>query len=395
MKKLRRLYLLIFLSILFSISHTAAGGNPPGVVVYHVSKDTELYVGSPSICVLPTGEYIASHDVFGPKSTEYQSAMTFIYISLDKGETWTRQTGIQGQFWSNLFSFQGDLYIMGTNKHHGNVILRKSADKGKTWTIPYSPNTGLLLEGEYHTAPTPVLIHKDRIWRAVEYATAKTTRWGQRYSAMMFSAPLDSDIMDANNWTTTNKLGYDSTFVDGKFEAWLEGNAVAMPNGQVCNVLRVASGKQLPEYIAIAEVDSENMILKFDEKKGFIPFNGGSKKFTIRYDEKTKRYWTLVNYVSKLEEGIAPASVRNQQVLCSSDDMITWEAHKTILEHPDVKHHAFQYVDWNFDNSDIIFVSRTAYDDETGGAFNAHNANYLTFHRITDYASLTKIKIEK
>ena len=67
---------------------------------------------------------------------------------------------------------------MGANKHHGNFIIRKSTDGGKTWTIPYDKTHGLILEGEYHTAPVPVLIHKGRIWRGVEYATAKSTKWG-------------------------------------------------------------------------------------------------------------------------------------------------------------------------------------------------------------------------
>ena len=36
----------------------------------------------------------------------------------------------------------------------------------------------------------------------------------------------------------------------------------------------------------------------------------------------------------------------------------------------------------------VVFLStdsRTAYDDGLGGAHNAHDANYLTFHRIADF----------
>jgi len=42
-------------------------------------------------------------------------------------------------------------------------------------------------------------------------------------------------------------------------------------------------------------------------------------------------------------------------------------------------------VDWVFEGDDIIFVSRTAFDDDLTGAHNAHDANYLTFHRIQDF----------
>lgn len=389
MRRLKTIAILILLlSVFISPNYATSGGNPPGVVIHHISKDKEQYIGSPSICVLSSGEYIASHDVFGPKSTEYQSAMTYIYISTNKGQTWSRQAVIHGQFWSNLFEQNGVLYIMGTNKHHGNLVIRKSTDKGKTWTNPYKQENGLLLEGEYHTAPVPILIHNGRIWRAIEYATGKTTKWGERYSAMMMSASVKSDLLNAKSWVKTNILEFDSTYLDGKFEAWLEGNAVLSPDGQVCNILRVASGKNLPEYVAIAKIGKDVTKLNFNSETGFIPFNGGSKKFTIRYDNKTKRYWTLVNYVDSLENGLAPASIRNKQVLCSSKDLKEWIQHETVLEHEEVKYHAFQYVDWIFDGDDIVLVSRTAYDDNTGGAYNAHNANYLTFHRLTNYAKM-------
>src|SRR4051812_28468776 len=45
----------------------------PGVVIDHVPPSSGLYVGSPSIAVLANGDYLASHDYFGPKSGEHQS----------------------------------------------------------------------------------------------------------------------------------------------------------------------------------------------------------------------------------------------------------------------------------------------------------------------------------
>ena len=55
----------------------------------------------------------------------------------------------------------------------------------------------------------------------------------------------------------------------------------------------------------------------------------------------------------------------------------------------DVAKHGFQYVDWLFDGPDIIAACRTAYDDGQGGAHNAHDANYLTFHRISSFRART------
>jgi hypothetical protein len=47
--------------------------------------------------------------------------------------------------------------------------------------------------------------------------------------------------------------------------------------------------------------------------------------------------------------------------------------------------HAFQYVDWQFDGEDLVVASRTAFDDDEGGAHRAHDANFMTFHRVEKF----------
>lgn len=363
---------------------------PPGIVVNHISKETGRYIGSPSLCVLPEGTYIASHDEFGPRSSEYRSAQTFVFQSKDKGLTWEKIAQIDGQFWSNLFFHNGSVYLMGTNKHHGNLIIRKSEDGGHTWTIPYLKSNGLILEGEYHTAPMPMIYHNRRIWRAVEYATAPTSAWGKRYSAMVVSAPIDADLLDADSWLKTNSLPFDSTYLNDNFRAWLEGNVVVDPDGNVINILRVDVPAGFEEYAAIVRISADGETATFGPDTDFIQFPGGSKKFTIRYDEKSKRYWTLSNIILPEDKEKRPAGVRNRQALCSSPDLREWTVHQVVLDHPDVEKHGFQYVDWLFEGDDIIFLSRTAYNDEYGGANNNHDANFLTFHRIGDFRNLLK-----
>lgn len=359
--------------------------HPPGVVINHIPKSTGKYIGSPSICILPNGDYVASHDEFGPKSTEYRSAITHIFTSSDKGSTWEKISTIDGQFWSNLFYHNNALYIMGTNKHHGNFIIRKSTDGGKTWTIPYDSTQGLILEGEYHTAPVPVLVHKGRIWRAAEYATAKSTKWGERYSALMLSIPENADLLDAKNWTRSNHLPFDSTYLNGHFKAWLEGNVVATKDGRIVDILRVHTPDFQEEYCAIVDVEKDGKKVSFDENN-FFEMPGASKKFTIRHDKKADKYWAIVNYVDDEYKGKSNASsLRNKAVLISSNNLKEWKIERELLFHPDHVKHAFQYIDWLFDGDDIIFVSRTAYDDEEGGAKAAHDANYLTFHRIESF----------
>lgn len=361
--------LLIFILFLYSFGLVLAqtGEGPPGVVINHIPKSTGKYIGSPSICILPNGDYVASHDEFGPKSTEWRSAITNVFTSSDKGLTWKQISQIDGQFWSNLFYHKDALYIMGTNKHHGNLIIRKSLDGGQTWTIPYDNKNGLLLEGEYHTAPVPMLIHKGRIWRAVEYATGKTSAWGERYSAMVVSAPVNADLLDAKSWRRSNVLRHDSTYLNGNFGAWLEGNALLNKEGKVVDILRVHAPNLKDEYCAIVDISRNGKKASFNPEN-FFKMPGAAKKFTIRCDKEIDKYYTLTNIVQDEFKNLRTNGVRNTLALASSKDLKSWEIEKIILSHPDPIYHAFQYVDWLFDEDDIIFVSRTAYDDEEGGA---------------------------
>jgi hypothetical protein len=75
-------------------------------------------------------------------------------------------------------------------------------------------------------------------------------------------------------------------------------------------------------------------------------------------------------------------------MLMRSGNLRDWEMRAILLQHPDTKAHGFQYPDWQFDGADIIAAVRTAFDDNEAGAHNAHDANYLTFHRIEGFRTL-------
>src|SRR5512137_2915330 len=59
----------------------------PGVVIDHSPASSGLYIGSPSIAVLPNGDYVASHDFFGPKSAEHQTSRSAVFRASDRGES--------------------------------------------------------------------------------------------------------------------------------------------------------------------------------------------------------------------------------------------------------------------------------------------------------------------
>jgi hypothetical protein len=358
----------------------------PGEVILHSPKQSGRYVGSPGIAILPNGDYIAKCDLFGPQSNQTREPITKVFRSSDRGRTWSHVTDIRGVFWASPFVHEEALYLIGTSRRYGDVVIICSRDGGQTWTSPADECTGRLLRGQYHTAPMPLVIHNGRIWRAMEDAEAGT-KWGHRFRAFMMSAPVDADLLRADSWTSTNRIGSDPTWLDGHFGGFLEGNAVVGSGGGVKNVLRV-DFRVGPEKAAIIEISADGREASFDPQTGFVDFPGGCKKFTVRHDPESGLYWTLSNHVPPQHRGGNPERTRNTLALMSSPDLHNWDVRSIVLYHPDVKYHGFQYVDWIIEGYDIIAVSRTAYEDGQGGADNQHNANFLTFHRIPRFREL-------
>ncbi|MGQ9589430.1 MAG: exo-alpha-sialidase [Planctomycetota bacterium] len=362
-------------------------GKVPGVVIAHSPGSSGIYIGSPSIAVLPSGAYVASHDEFGPRSTEHSRAVTRVYRSEDRGLSWRRIATIEGQFWSTLFVHRGALYILGTTAHHGNAAIRRSADGGATWTSPAGPSSGLLRsDGEYHSAPVPAIEHAGRLWRAIERRDPPAG-WGSNYRAGVLSAPAGADLLDAASWTFAEFLPSDPRWNGGDFGGWLEGNVVAAPDGTLVDVLRVDT-RSSEEKAAIARVSADGKSLSFDPESGFVRFPGGAKKFAIRFDAATGIYFALATPALERHRAERPSRIRNCLALLGSPDLRAWTVRTILLYHPEAKAHGFQYPDWLFEGDDIVAVVRTAYDDAEGGARNAHDANYLTFHRFAGFRKL-------
>lgn len=281
------------------------------------------------------------------------------------------------QFWSNLFALKRKLYLMGASAEYGHIVIRTSDDDGKTWSEAH-----FLTQGTgFHTAPVPVVIKNGRLYRAFEFHP--TGPWGP-FQAFIMSAPVESDLTKPESWTFTNKLSFPVSDIG---DTWLEGNAMIAPDGSIVDVLRVNNSS----HAAILKLTGDK--LKFWR---FVDLPGGPTKFTIRFDAKTKLYWALTNPAlpGELNTVSSPASVRNTLALVSSPDLIHWTPRSIILHHPDVTHHAFQYVDWQFDGNDTVAVSRTAFDDNEGGANSFHNANFLTFHRIANFRRLGTVSLK-
>ena len=353
----------------------------PGVIIDHSPAESGRYLGCPAIAALPDGRFVASHSLFGPGTTLDE---TWVFGSDDRGETWEKLSEIQGQFWSGLFVHREVLYIMGTSRQWGNVVIRRSRDGGRTWTAPTGEDHGLLLDdGRYHSSTVPVLVHRGRIWRAMEVEDAYPHRGRDvhPYRAFVMSAPVGAHLLKAESWTATNYLKFDLRRVGKRpgqaSGGWREGNVLFTPDGKLVDFLRIDdAGVDRADLLPVSD---DGRRIDFDDRNwGLVDFPGGRTKFTIRFDPKTKRYWSLTNKQSD------PPAVRNVLTLVSSADLKHWKVHTVVLRHRDPRHHAWQYVDWVFDGDDLAAVSRTAFGD----SHNFHDANYFTFHRIAGFRNL-------
>ncbi|WP_161603038.1 sialidase family protein [Pedobacter arcticus] len=376
----------------------------PGVVVAKAIKGS--YVASPAIAILPDGSYVVSHDRYGVLYKN-EPRVTVIYRSVDKGVTWSKQGEVSEMYWASLFVNENALYLLGTRGSIGDVVISKSTDKGKTWTTNHTQDKGLLFKGRYHTAPTAVVKHNGRVWKAYEEdPDSKNTR---RFEALVISAPEKSDLLNAKNWQRSNGIVFDTTWLNARLPIWREGNMVVAPNGDLIDLIRletrqkpkdtyklhgIAEGMLRYEVAGKLAVSPDGKKMSFDTKTGLVHFPGAETKFTVRYDPVSKKYWSLVNKITANKPGSSfktlPNNQRNVVMLTSSPDLVNWTEHTKVLRWNEGKtttmedKYAFQYLDFVFDGGDIIAVSRTAWN-----SINYHDSNYITFHRFKNFRTMT------
>lgn len=356
-------------------------GAVPGTIINYVHPEDMTYqfsghyIGSPSIAKLSDGKLIAAHDIFAVGAGQNLSK---IFRSEDGGVSWEYLTDLYPCFWGKLFVHKEALYMLAMSTEYGELLIGRSDDGGETWTAPRSILPGKSYsEGWPHKAPMPVIPHKGRLWTVIDCV------WENRgYVHGIASVPENEDILEPKNWVVSPFPPYNP---DGPGSV-LEGNVVVSPNDELVIIPRYIPQINFPDYgyTALFSVDGSNPSA-FPTFTRTVKFHGNSSKFTVHYDKKSNKYWSLVNRVT-----INNLKQRNIVTLVCSDNLEKWDIVKDIINYQDngwpedYTKVAFQYLDWIFDGDDILAVSRSA----VNGADSYHNANYLTFHRIENFRKM-------
>lgn len=373
------------------IGHTIKVCDLPtyGTEIAGVQKLRDGTISNACITMLPNGNYLAACS--GAVGNGNGMSM---YLSTDKGDTWQRWGTFDSavniiENYTNIFTHNGDVYLMGVGPDRVGLRISKSTDGGLTWTIPADEETGLLLPGTYHTISVPMVYADGRIWRACETYDNETTR----KDAFLMSAPVDADLLKASSWTCTNTISLPSRTYEGKIlsSTVIEGNAVVLPDGKVGNLLRDTSTETSAYAVLATASDINTLSCPYPECMVKMP--GGGKKFTVRYDEQSRLYWSLTNphldkkptNIGIYADGMSTSLQRNRLILISSPDLRNWTEHGDILYNPDPFFHGFQYVDWVFDGEDMAAVVRAAFPEYRGLPTRQHDANKFIFIKVKNF----------
>lgn len=377
---MKRVTFVIFLFCVLGTNaqSSAAYDKVPGTPIVHVSKGLGVFVGTPSIAIMSNGDYVVAHDIYGEPVRPKR--MTRVYLSKDRGATWEFQAQIEDIHWAGLFVVRDTVYLLGRQGSTYNMAITRSCDSGKTWEdlSILKKKTG---KYTYHGSSTPVVFHNGRVYKGYDrHFPDKQDQWMSDNYSFIMSASIDDNLMESKSWLFSSAVKKPES-IEGS--GWLETNAVLGKDGAIKGITRIARAPGFSAGYYSLDTDSTIDL----SSVGQIDFIGSATKFNILWDPQTKKYWSLVNYPTPVVKppGKAPGGMRSILALTSSDNLKEWKIKSIILATEDVHYHGFQYVDWQFDGADIVFVSRTAYDDDTGGSFNYHDANYITFHRIDDY----------
>lgn len=360
-------------------------GKSIGTVVNYLHPEDEVYgfsghyLCSPSLVRHPDGFLLASMDVF---AANHPQNLTLIFRSDDDGATWHYVSELMPCFWGKLFIHKNDLYMLSCSTEYGDLLIGKSTDGGKTFSAPVT-----LLRGAngkngssgVHKNPQNIVYYNGRIYETLEWGS-----WANKeycHAAMVMSCDENDDLLVPKNWSFTDPRPF-SQFAPEIADLpdctmTIEGTLTVAPDGKLYNIMRF--GKYATALVYAVNTEDHDAPLTYARCMNF-PAN--YSKFMIKYDEVSKKYYSVATRLYDREK----AGARNLLSLMASADLEAWDVVTDLYDLRDEDHKkvGLQYVDFFFEGDDILYLCRTAINN----ANNFHDANYSTFHRIKNFRHL-------
>ena len=360
-------------------------GEAIGTVVNYLHPDDDAYafsgryLCSPSLLHHPDGYLLASMDLFAGR---HPQNLTLIFRSDDDGKSWRYVSELMPCFWGKMFLHKGELYMLACSTEYGDLLIGKSLDGGKTFCAPVTllrGSNGKNGNSGVHKNPQNIFYHNGCIYETLEWGSWENKEY--RHAAMVMSCNENDDLMCPENWSFSEPRAfsqYDTSLADlPNTTMTIEGTLTLSPDGRLLNIMRFGKYHHALAY--------EVNVLDHDAPLSFshcIQFPANFSKFMIKYDAASHQYYSIGTMAYDPEK----TSTRDYLALLVSSDLEHWEVACDLHNYCgiDTAHIGFQYVDFEFDNEDIIYLCRTAIN----GAHSFHNSNYSTFHRIKSFRAL-------
>lgn len=183
-------------------------------IIYKSDSPDDTYIFSPSICVLPSGRYVASMDIGGAGSARHADRANMIQrgsndflgkilISDDKGKTW-KETGIGNFCHARVFFAGGRTYVLG---NASELIIYCSEDDGETWD-----NGHILIKDRCFKDTGNVLIEDEYVTLCMMERICKEGQFNEGWpvfnmAPFVMRARLDADLTKPENWCFSETEG--------------------------------------------------------------------------------------------------------------------------------------------------------------------------------------------
>ena len=363
--------------------------------VYHV-RDAQSFIHDPGMIKMPDGRLLAFSPCWkkGPEP-EYKVVVS---ESIDNGLCW-KEICILPYSDATPFLYNGVLYLFTEYRQHEGVYFTCSFDGGYTWEDPIQVS-----DKGYWNCQTSMVQRDGKLYWCMDDSHLRL---------VAACCDLEKGVMNPDAWRFSEPLTLPETprclnrhLNPIQYKKWpgawpnefgvLEANVVDV-HGELVVIARVIideySTVNLGAYLKITDTDEDGLGLLFLQ---YHPLPGGQCKFSIAYDKLSDMFYMasnlpansidLMGYREKwIGSGCSGSTGNDRRILALwySLDTFNWIP-IGIIAIAQKARQAFMYPSMLIDGDDLILLSRTSID-----APNQHDADYSTFHRISNFRELT------